>query len=426
MQKALHRFIRHLRNRGLTVSPGEHLDALAAVERIPWEDRAAFREALRATLVKRPELSGVFEEEFARFFAPPPLPTPDGKGKRGAGGQRPSQEGRNARGDSPGEERSQGQHSERERPDKPSEAESEADRRRGEQRGPQGRESTIAEEGPGEEPGARGREGQTGAHSEHPQRVTFRGDRPPGAERSVEQLARAVLRGLSPAQVQELRRQVRIMARRLAARLSRRRRASHRGPVDLKRTLRASLQYGGVPMSLRHRSRRRDRPQIVVLCDVSGSVLQAAELMLEFLRALYEAPGDLRVFGFTNRAALMDEALARPGTDLRAAVHGAGLDPDAFSDFGGACYDLLGKYPGAITRRTTLVVMGDARNNYGDAMAWAFAELAGPAKKVVWLVPEPRERWGTGDSQIAQYVGDCDVVAECHTLQRLLRALAKV
>jgi uncharacterized protein with von Willebrand factor type A (vWA) domain len=424
MQPALHRFIRHLRDRGLAISPGEHLDALAAVQRIPWEDRAAFREALRATLVKRPELFGAFDEEFARFFAPPPLPKSDGKGKQGAGGQKPSKEGRSSRGDSPGGGRSQGREQEQERAAQPSEAES--DRQRGEQRGPEGRESEEAREGQGEERGTRGPEGQTDARSEHPQRVTFRGDRPPHAERSVEQLSRAVLRGLTPAQVQELRRHVLILARRLTARLSRRRRASRRGPVDLKRTLRASLQYGGVPMVLHHRSRRRDRPQIVVLCDVSGSVLQAAELMLEFLRALYATPGDLRVFGFTNRAAQMDEALARPGADLRAAVQGAGLDPDAFSDFGGACYDLLQKHPGAVTRRTTLVVMGDARNNYGDAMAWAFAELAGPARRVVWLVPEAREKWGTGDSQIGQYAEDCDVVAECHTLQRLLRALAKV
>jgi len=424
MQAALHRFIRHLRNRGLAISPGEHLDALAAVEYVAWEDRIAFREALRATLVKRPELSGVFDEEFARFFAPPPLPKSDGKGKQGAGGQRPSQEGRRARGDSPAAGRSQGQEHQQERAQEPSGAK--GDRLRGEHSGPQRSDAEESAGGQGAQRATRGREGETGARSEQPRRVTFHGDRAPAAERSVEQLSRAILRGLTPAQVQELRRQVRILARRLAARLSRRRRASRRGPVDLKRTLRQSLQYGGVPMVLRHRARRRDRPQIVVLCDVSGSVLQAAELMLEFLRAMYAAPGDLRVFGFTNRAAQMDEALARSGADLRAAVRGAGLDPDAFSDFGGACYDLLHKHPGIVTRRATLVVMGDARNNYGDPMAWAFAELAGPARKVVWLVPEAREKWGTGDSQIAQYAKDCDVVAECHTLQRLLRALARV
>jgi uncharacterized protein with von Willebrand factor type A (vWA) domain len=424
MEAALHRFIRRLRHRGLPISPGEHLDALSAVEHVPWEDRLAFREALRATLVKRPEHSEVFEEEFARFFAAPPLPKPDGRGKQGTGGQRPSQEGRTPRADSPGQERAQAQGQLRQRPGESSAAEGEPLHRQ--HAGPQGREAAGCEHEAGDQQGSRGLEGQTAARSEQPRHVTFRGNQPPGAERSVEQLSRQVLRGLTPAQVQELRRQVRIVARRLAARLSRRRRISHRGPVDLKRTLRASLQYGGVPMVLRHRSRRRDRPQVVVLCDVSGSVLQAAELMLEFLRALYAAPGDLQVFGFTNRAARMDEALARHGTDLRGAVVAAGLDPDAFSDFGGACYDLLQKHPGVVTRRTTLVVMGDARNNYGDPMVWAFAELAGPARKVAWLVPEPREKWGTGDSQIGQYAPHCHVVAECHTLQRLLRALAKV
>lgn len=424
MQAAIHRFIRHLRDRGLAISPGEHLDALAAVERIAWEDRAAFREALRATLVKRPELSGVFEQEFARFFAPPPLPKAEDRGKQRAGGERFSREGRKARGDAPLHERSRGREQERERAGEP--PETHADRQQAEQRGPEDSQTPDVAQRPRQEREQRGAQEKGCARSDQPRRVTFHADRPPRAERSVEQLSRQVLRGLTPDQVQELRRQVRILARRLAARLSRRRRVSRSGPVDLKRTVRASLQYGGVPMVLRRRSRRRDRPQIVVLCDVSGSVLQAAELMLEFLRALYAAPGDLRVFGFTNRVAPMDEALARTGPDLRSAVDAAGLDPDAFSDFGGACYDLLKRYPGVVTRRTTLVVMGDARNNYGDPMTWAFAELAGPARKVVWLVPEARQKWGTGDSQIAQYAEQCHVVAECHTLQRLLRALAKI
>jgi uncharacterized protein with von Willebrand factor type A (vWA) domain len=404
MQQLLLRFVNRLRSRGLDISPGEHLDALAAVETLRLEDRVAIREALRATLVKQEEYRKVFEEEFAAFFVAPPLPRKEGRGKKAGGGiSKPRETGRGpamaerSLAHGVGGERPQSQ----QRPGGTQGMPSSTDHRTAQTgRAP----STEAEPGPGKT------------------LVTFRGVQPPEAERSVQALTRTELRRLSASDVRELRRHVRTMARRLASRLSRRRTSSRRGQVDVKRTLRRSLQFGGVPFLLAHRSQKRKRPEVVVLCDVSGSVIRAGELMVEFLQALYQDIAHLRVFAFTNRVAEITGVMGST-RELSELVASAGLDPNAFSDFGSACYDLITRFPGVTGRRSTLLVMGDARNNYGDSMVWAFEEIARPARHVIWLVPEGKERWNTGDSRIADYADLCDTVAEAHTLERLLRAL---
>lgn len=405
MHRRLLKFITRLRDRGLPISPREHLDALAALDHVRWLDRTAFREALRATLVKRQDHAAAFEEEFAAFFAPPPLPATHRAGKVGRGGKRErgqhrahtGQEGQRRPGSSVGEPRPTGK--------------------------PAGYRGHQHSDTPASSPAGRGGEPQEEGEA---RRVTFRGTRPPTVTRSVQELSRTDLHRLTEAEQRELRRQVRLAARRVASRLSRRHKHSRRGRPDLKRTLRTSLQFGGVPFVLAHKARRLARAEVVVLCDVSGSVVRASELVLEFLRALTEARAIVRVFAFTNRAAEITAALAAGAANLPKAAADAGVDLHAFSDFGHACHDLATRCPGLVTRRTTLLVIGDARNNYGDPLAWAFEDLAAPARRVLWLVPEARQRWNTGDSQLAAYAPLCDVVAECHTLEHLLRALQRL
>ncbi len=407
MQARLLKFVAQLRARGLDISPGEQLDALAALQQIRWIDRFAFREALRATLVKRPEYYPVFDAEFGAFFAAPPWPHGEGKGSLAGGGGKREGRASARRGTGEGEEGGSGGEKARPVPPRPAQA------------GPRLRT-----------PSDHQRPGSAPADLEAPagssRRVTFHGTRPPGTERSVQELMQGDLRRLSPAEVRELRRHVRTLARRLATRTARRRKASRRGPVDLKRTMRRSLQYGGVPFTLAHRARRLTHPDLVVLCDLSGSVRQAAALMLEFLKTLHAGKGRLRVFAYTNRVAEISGELADHSGDLADLMVPAGLDPHTFSDFGGACYDLLARFPGLVGPRTAVIVIGDGRNNYGDPMVWAFEDLVRPARRVVWLVPEARERWDTADSQIGAYARHCAVMAECHTLERLLRALERV
>ncbi|WP_406351674.1 VWA domain-containing protein [Streptomyces sp. NBC_01635] len=221
----------------------------------------------------------------------------------------------------------------------------------------------------------------------------------------------------------ELRRTVRPLARKLATRLAARRRRAARGSIDLRRTLRGSLSTGGVPMRPVLRRRRPARPELVLLCDVSGSVSGFSDFTMLLVQALHDQFGKVRVFAFVNR---IDEV-----TGLL--VHGA-ADPDGLgarirgeaavtgwhgsSDYGAALGEFTERYAGAVGSRTTVFVLGDARTNMGDPNLPALGELGRRARRVHWLNPEPRSRWGTGDSAALGYAGLVDM-HECRTVRQL-------
>lgn len=422
MHTHIRKFVRRLRARGIDISTGEHLDALAALQHVPWLDRSAFREALRATLVKRADLTPVFDEEFSRYFAPPPLPRED-RNRRGPGrGGQMSRAERNQSG-ATGEEGGRGEPGERppkeqsttggEERGKPNEA---GQGREGDQFRP---EAALAGEDEGRQGLGPQEEGAAGrlAHFSVPA--------PREAQRAVRELLRSSPRRMSAAELRELRRHVGLMARRLATRAARRRKSAHRGSIDMKATVRRSLQFGGVPFLLSHRRHKIRDPELLVLCDVSGSVVKMAELTLELLRGLAATARRLRVFGYTNRAREVTSALLAGETDLPRAAEDAGLDLHAFSDFGGACYQLLQDEPRLVGRRTSVIVIGDGRNNHSEAMEWAFQDLVSGAHRVVWLVPEARERWNAADSQLRCYEPMCHLMAECDTVEKLLKALRR-
>ena len=424
MHTHIRKFVRRLRARGIDISTGEHLDALAALQHVPWLDRSAFREALRTTLVKRADLTPVFDEEFSRYFAPPPLPKED-KNRRGPGrGGQMSRAERNQSG-ATGEEGGRGEPGER--PPK------EQSTTRGEDRGKpdeagtgqerEGEQSRPEAAAAGQKEGRQGlglQEEGTAGRTPH-----FTTPAPREAQRTVRELLRSSPRRMSPAELRELRRHVGLMARRLATQAARRRRSAHRGSIEMKTTVRRSLQFGGVPFLLSHRRHKIRDPELLVLCDVSGSVVKMAELTLELLRGLAATARKLRVFGYTNRAREVTSALLAGETNLPRAAEDAGLDLHAFSDFGGACYQLLQDEPRLVGRRTSVIVIGDGRNNHSEAMQWAFEDLVRGAHRVVWLVPEARERWNTADSQLRCYEPMCHLMAECDTVEKLLKALRR-
>lgn len=407
MQTRIRKFIRRLRARGLDISPGEHLDALAALQQVQWLDRAAFREALRATLVKRNELAEVFDEEFARYFAPAPLERPEGKHPG------PGRGGKAAR-----ERRSQSGATQQEG-GRRQEAE-ESDGRRSDASPQKAEEPTkVGERGPG----SGGDTADEQASAGGPAR--FRVPAPIGAERTVRELWRSPTRGMSAAELRELRRHVRLMARRLATVASRRSTPARRGEVEMKGTIRKALQFGGVPFVLARKRPKVREPELVVLCDVSGSVVRMSELTLELLRGLSASARRTRVFAYTNRAVEVTAALREGEGDLARAAEALGLNLHAFSDFGGACYDLVSRQPALVGPKASVIVIGDGRNNHGEAMAWAFEDLVHNAHRVIWLVPEPKERWNTADSQLDAYRPSCHIMAECDTVEKLLRALRR-
>lgn len=223
-------------------------------------------------------------------------------------------------------------------------------------------------------------------------------------------------------QLAELRRTVHPLARRLAARLAVRRKHAKRGDLDMRRTLRRSMSTGGVPMRPAYRARRPGRPELVVLCDVSGSVAGFSHFTLLLVQALREQFSKVRVFAFVERA---DEVthLFEPGAELSGVMSRVLREADlvAFdghSDYGGSFGSFAEYWSDALTPRSSLLILGDARTNYRDPNLTVLRRLAGRARHTHWLNPEPRRQWGTGDSAALRYA-DVVPMHECRTAAQL-------
>ncbi|MFF9219212.1 vWA domain-containing protein [Streptomyces viridosporus] len=221
----------------------------------------------------------------------------------------------------------------------------------------------------------------------------------------------------------ELRRTVQPLARKLATRLAARRRRAARGGIDLRRTLRGSLSTGGVPMRPVLRRRRPARPELVLLCDVSGSVSGFSDFTMLLVQALHDQFGKVRVFAFVNRVDEVTGLLVRGAADpegLSARIRDEAVVTGwhGSSDYGTALGEFAERYADAVGPRTTVFVLGDARTNLADPNLPAVRELAGRARRVYWLNPEQRSRWGTGDSAAPEYA-ELVEMHECRTVRQL-------
>ncbi|MFD0318759.1 vWA domain-containing protein [Streptomyces flavalbus] len=230
--------------------------------------------------------------------------------------------------------------------------------------------------------------------------------------------------------VAELRRTVQPLARKLATRLAARRRRAARGSVDLRRTLRGSLSTGGVPMRPVLRRRRPARPELVLLCDVSGSVSGFSDFTMLLVQALHDQFSKVRVFAFVNRVDEVTGLLARGTADPEGL--GARIRAEATltgwhgsSDYGVALGEFAERYGDAVGPRTTVFVLGDARTNMGDPNLPAVRRIAGRARRLYWLNPEPRALWGTGDSAAPEYAGLVEM-HECRNARQLGGIVARL
>ncbi|MFJ9115211.1 VWA domain-containing protein [Streptomyces sp. NPDC102394] len=224
-------------------------------------------------------------------------------------------------------------------------------------------------------------------------------------------------------QLAELRRTVQPLARKLATRLAARRRRAARGSIDLRRTLRGSLSTGGVPMKPVLRRRRPFRPELVLLCDVSGSVSGFSDFTMLLVQALHDQFSKVRVFAFVNRidevTGLMEHGAADPeglGARIRAEATLTGWHGS--SDYGVALGEFAERHGDAVGPRTTLFVLGDARTNMSDPNLAAVRQITERARRVYWLNPEPRAQWGTGDSAAPDYAELVDMY-ECRNARQL-------
>jgi uncharacterized protein with von Willebrand factor type A (vWA) domain len=221
----------------------------------------------------------------------------------------------------------------------------------------------------------------------------------------------------------QLERALRPLSRKLAVRLARKRRHKHRGPVDLRHTVRRSLSTGGVPIDLRFKPPRPAKPEIVVIADISGSVASFARFTLMLVHAISSQFSKVRSFVFVDGidevTSLFDgcddpaEAVARINAEADVIAF------DGHSDYGRALLTFHERHAEELTRRSAILILGDARNNYHQAHAEIVADLRYRAKAVYWLNPEPQSYWNSGDSIINQYSPHCDRVIECRTLRQL-------
>jgi uncharacterized protein with von Willebrand factor type A (vWA) domain len=215
------------------------------------------------------------------------------------------------------------------------------------------------------------------------------------------------------------------MARRLAVRHSRRRKIRNRGRLDVRRTLRANAGYDGVPFEVVWKRKHRDKPRIVALCDVSGSVAQYVRFLLMFLYFLQETVADLGAFAFSNALHDVSQPLKRMPFET-AMEHILFEIGSGGTDYGQALVDLKDRWWESVDRHTTILVLGDGRSNDTDPRLDIFAEMADRAKRVVWLCPEPEGRWGRGDSEILRYRPFCTHLSHCATALDLEEALDEI
>lgn len=425
-----------LRVHGLRVGTGESMDAARAVEALGLADRELLREGLAATLLhgtaQRPVFDAVFDLYFPRMVGVPEGGPADRDHLRerlaAALADNDSAllarlaveavDGFGGYGSSPGSDGwSSYQTLDRLRP------QTLLARVRDEARGRDGAEG-FGDRLLEDEIRRRIEEFRRMVAAEARRRVAERRGRDEVARRAVAPSAdRVDFLFAGKDRLAELRRTVQPLARKLATRLAARRRRAARGSIDLRRTLRGSLSTGGVPMRPVLRRRRPARPELVLLCDVSGSVSGFSDFTMLLVQALHDQFSKVRVFAFVNRidevTGLLVHGAADPeGLGARIRAEAALTGWHGSSDYGTALGGFTRRYADAVGSRTTVFVLGDARTNRADPNLPAVRELSRRARRIHWLNPEQRSRWGTGDSAAPEYAELVDMY-ECRTVRQL-------
>jgi len=221
---------------------------------------------------------------------------------------------------------------------------------------------------------------------------------------------------------------VRKLAQRLRNVVAVRRRRAKRGRFDSSATLRRNLQYGGVPFRIVFDRKRKDKPQVMVLCDVSDSVRNVSRFMLQFVYALQDLYSKVRSFIFVAEIGEVTQLFTEYDANqaLDEALHGNLINVYAHSDFGRAFRSFHRDHLAAVNKRTTVIVLGDARNNYNLPHEWVLKDVQQRAKQVIWLNPENRMTWGFGDSEMDRYAPYCGIVEECRNLNQLYRVIDRL
>ncbi len=453
MRENLHRFFRAARGAGVHVSPAESIDAMRAVAQVGFSDRGVLRDALLLTLAKSQDEKLALGDCFDLFFSQPELQQEAPEAPGGEDTQNPQQSS------SPGE------------------ATASSDDRSTGSLGPlaqmllsQDRNAITAAIA-----------GAAGAASlsdirYSTQRGIFSGrildamglqrlrddldeltaTNPSQAERlraaldalreavrdtvsqglalyareEAESLRNEILRNaplarIEPRQVDEMRVLIRKIARRLRERYSKPRKRQRRGHLDVRRTLRRNSAWGGVPFLTAWKRKHRDRPKIVAICDVSGSVARVSDFFLLLIHSLHEVVDDVRSFAFSSHLIEVSNILESKSPEA-AMAEIMGKVGFGSSDYGSSLDDFEHEFMSTLTPQTTVIVLGDARSNNLDPRADILKRISERSKRLVWLNPEGRMVWGFGDSEMPRYATFCSVVRQCATAQQLERAVSDI
>jgi uncharacterized protein with von Willebrand factor type A (vWA) domain len=246
------------------------------------------------------------------------------------------------------------------------------------------------------------------------------------AYRQGEKLTREVLSdkplfALTPDEVAQMKAVVARLARKIKDALALRQRQEEKGRIDSRRTIRKSLQYGGIPMEVYLKRRRREKPKLVTICDVSDSVRNASRFMLQLVWSLQECFSRMRSYVFVSEIAEVTQAFKAYPVEraIEWALKAAPVDYHCRSDFGFAFSRFANTELESLDNKTTILILGDARNNYNDHQAWALRMMRERVKGIIWLNPEGQWGWGIGDSVMPMYAPSCDLVRECRTIGQL-------
>lgn len=245
----------------------------------------------------------------------------------------------------------------------------------------------------------------------------------PRSERLREEfLERAKLNNIEIRDFARMQRLVRKMAKRLADKHTRRRKQTRRGQLDIRRTIRNNVATDGVPFELVWKYRKRDRPRVVAICDVSRSVSAAARFLLMFLYSLTELIDEIHAFAFSDHLHDVSPILEQQTIEdaIAQILRDIGYRP---TNYGQMLVEFKQDYLRTIDRRTTVIVMGDGRGNFTDPQAPVLREISQRAKRLIWLNPEPKTFWGTGDSDMPRYVPSCQLARNCSTVKHLERTI---
>jgi uncharacterized protein with von Willebrand factor type A (vWA) domain len=458
MREELHRFFRAARGAGVRVSPAESIDAMRAVSDVGFADRAVLRDTLLLTLAKSQDEKQALGECFDLFFSRPEPPTKAGDTQDSdqqadgtASSSQPSASGAPGQGGGDGSappelgELAQMLLSH----DRSAVAAALAgaantaalsEIRYFTQRGLfQSRMmealgigrlrddlDRLKVDNPGEaERLANALEGLRDAVREMVSQALLLYGREETENLRHEILRNAPLMRLERRQVEQMKLLIRAIARRLRERYSKPRKRQRRGHLDVRRTMRRNAAWGGIPFLTAWKRRRRDRPQIVALCDVSGSVAQVSDFFLLLIHSLHEVVDDVRSFAFSGHLIEVSDILDKqePEAAMREIMSKVGFGS---SDYGRSLADFEKRWLRAVTPKTTVIVLGDARSNNLDPRADILRTISERAKRVVWLNPEGRMGWGWGDSEMFRYAPFCNLVRQCATAKQLERAVSDI